>query len=226
MLDVDFSPLTFIEVFLMTSTPTSLYLGFHQGVLAAFRSHHNFPWAHNPASLPSLPQQQVPPRWLQQMQNYSHSHLSPALPNNRAACWEKADEEPLSITAWDTDSYLPGRIKTRPQNPQKFWCCIYQSKLTSASTWAYYILSRGGWLDKIGQKWQQTTGQNTTIWCGIGWDLRQLVSGQHTDPYTALSGWWQHKAGLARQPWERDKLPPGQWETRGWGSEPETGDIE
>ena len=101
-------------VFLMASTATSLHLGFHQRARLALKSHRNFPSVHDPAPLPSLTQQ-VPSRWVLEMKNYSRSSCLLRSPRTEQPLLRKANKEPLNITAWDTDSYLSGRIKTRPQ---------------------------------------------------------------------------------------------------------------
>lgn len=69
---------------------------------------------HDPTLLPSLTQQ-VPSRWALEIKTYSRSNCLLRSPRRKQPLLRKANKEPLSITAWDTDSYLSGRIKPRPQ---------------------------------------------------------------------------------------------------------------
>lgn len=101
-------------VFLMASITTSLHLGFHQRAWVLSSHIITFHPSTTPFRCPS-PTQQVPSRWVLEIKNYSCSSCLLHSPRREQPLLRKANKEPLSITAWDTDSYLSGRIKTRPQ---------------------------------------------------------------------------------------------------------------
>lgn len=212
-------------VFLWVPTSTSLHLGLHLRARIALKSHHKFPSVHDPTLLPSLTQQ-VPSRWALEIKNYRRSNCLLRSPRREQPLLRKANKEPLTTTAWDTDSYLSGRIKPRPQTHRNLGIAFRRgnSHLPLLRP-VIYSPDVEGWIGlvKNGNRWLSTTQKldmglvenrdnlfQVSTWI-LAW-LHQVSSADH-----GLASWlW----------WEKDEHPSGQWETQAWGSESEMGGID
>lgn len=150
VLDVELTRLTCIGVFLMASTTTSFHPLFHQRTGVAPKSHHNFPSVHD-LSLALWPGASG----VFQMSAGDCPSCLLCSPRRQQPLLRKANKKPPSTTAWDTDSYFSGRIKTRPQthrNPGITWSrsSAYLPLIRSpgVSGWTGLVKTRNKWLTR------------------------------------------------------------------------------
>lgn len=151
---MELARLTCIGVFLMASTTTSFHPLFRQRAGAAPKSHHNIPSVHDPA----------PALWpgasgaFQMSAGDCPSSLL-CSPKRQQALLRKANKEPLSTTAWDTDSKLSGSIKTQPQTHRNSGTACSRSSMYLSLVKSPHSPLVGGWtrLVKKRNKWLTRT---------------------------------------------------------------------